>query len=139
MYRRFRQSLLSVVLLVVAACGGSSRQNSETGQRVRLTAEEVLATYDLYRSGRYSEYVARMASCEGKPAEYLRQMTVALKQHAAERKHANGNVCSAEVSRLQISEKNSSATAFVNVTYEDKTTEELQLHFVLVGQQWKLR
>lgn len=139
LHRRFRQSLLFVVLPAFVACGETRRQEPSPEPLVLLTTEEVMETYDLYRSGRYSEYVARMASCEGMPSDYLKQMATALKQHAAEVRKENGNVTSAACSRVQTGNDGRSATAFINVTYADKSSEELLLHFVLVGRQWKLR
>ena len=76
--RRLGLLLATSVLLTSVACSKkASLENRPTP--LPPTTEEVMALYDLYRQGNYQACVEAMASCEGKPATYRKEMEWMLK------------------------------------------------------------
>lgn len=136
--RHLLPAAFCLCLTLLFACGGA--KDEATAESIPpLTGEEVIKVYELYLQGNYAEYVAHMASGEGKTADYLRQMETLLKQHAAENREANGAVRDISVTRVQTNPEAQAAQAYMNVTYADNNTEEIQLLFVYRDGQWKLR
>ena len=65
--------LATSVLLISVACSKKASPESRPTPPPPTT-EEVMALYDLYRQGNYQACVEAMASCEGKPATYRKEM-----------------------------------------------------------------
>lgn len=103
------------------------------------TADEVIAYYELYRSGNYADYVKAMQSCDDKPADFCKQMADALKQHAARIKAEKGGAVSAEFLRTEMHAEHSAADAYLSVTYGDSTKEEIILPLVFWQDKWRLK
>ena len=103
------------------------------------TADEVMAYYELYRSGNYADYVKAMQSCDDKPADFCKQMADALKQHAARIKAEKGGAVSAEFLRTELHADHSAADAYLSVTYGDSTKEEIILPLVFWQDKWRLK
>ena len=103
------------------------------------TADEVMAYYELYRSGNYADYVKAMQSCDDKPADFCKQMADALKQHAARIKAEKGGTVSAEFMRTELHAEHSAADAYLSVTYGDSTKEEIFLPLVFWQDKWRLK
>ena len=103
------------------------------------TADEVIAYYELYRSGNYADYVKAMQSCDDKPADFCKQMADALKQHAARIKAEKGGAVSAEFLRTEMHAEHSAADAYLSVTYGDSTKEEIFLPLVFWQDKWRLK
>ena len=103
------------------------------------TADEVMAYYELYRSGNYAEYVKAMQSCDDKPADFCKQMADALKQHATRIKAEKGGAVSAEFLRTELHAEHSAADAYLSVTYGDSTKEEIILPLVFWQDKWRLK
>ena len=103
------------------------------------TADEVMAYYELYRSGNYADYVKAMQSCDDKPADFCKQMADALKQHAARIKAEKGGAVSAEFLRTELHAEHSAADAYLSVTYGDSTKEEIVLPLVFWQDKWRLK
>ena len=103
------------------------------------TADEVMAYYELYRSGNYADYVKAMQSCDDKPADFCKQMADALKQHAARIKAEKGGTVSAEFLRTEMHAEHSAADAYLSVTYGDSTKEEIILPLVFWQDKWRLK
>lgn len=103
------------------------------------TADEVMAYYELYRSGNYADYVKAMQSCDDKPADFCKQMADALKHHAARIKAEKGGAVSAEFLRTEMHAEHSAADAYLSVTYGDSTKEEIILPLVFWQDKWRLK
>ena len=103
------------------------------------TADEVMAYYELYRSGNYADYVKAMQSCDDKPADFCKQMADALKQHAARIKAEKGGAVGAEFLRTELHAEHSAADAYLSVTYGDSTKEEIILPLVFWQDKWRLK
>ena len=132
-----KRSPLFVLLLsfLLAACSPGGK-----GEGLQPpTADEVMAYYELYRSGNYADYVKAMQSCDDKPADFCKQMADALKQHAARIKAEKGGAVSAEFLRTELHAEHSAADAYLSVTYGDSTKEEIILPFVFCQDKWRLK
>ena len=132
-----KRSPLFVLLLsfLLAACSPGGK-----GEGLQPpTADEVMAYYELYRCGNYSDYVKAMQSCDDKPADFCKQMADALKQHAARIKAEKGGAVSAEFLRTEMHAEHSAADAYLSVTYGDSTKEEIILPLVFWQDQWRLK
>ena len=132
-----KRSPLFVLLLsfLLAACSPGGK-----GEGLQPpTADEVMAYYELYRSGNYAEYVKAMQSCDDKPADFCKQMADALKQHATRIKAEKGGAVSAEFLRTELHAEHSAADAYLSVTYGDSTKEEIILPLVFWQDQWRLK
>lgn len=132
-----KRSPLLVLLLsyLLTACSPGGK-----GEGVQPpTADEVMAYYELYRSGNYADYVKAMQSCDDKPADFCKQMADALKQHAARIKAEKGGAVSAEFLRTEMHAEHSAADAYLSVTYGDSTKEEIILPLVFWQDKWRLK
>ena len=132
-----KRSPLFVLLLsyLLAACSPGGK-----GEGLQPpTADEVMAYYELYRSGNYADYVKAMQSCDDKPADFCKQMADALKQHATRIKEEKGGTVSAEFLRTELHAEHSAADAYLSVTYGDSTKEEIVLPLVFWQDKWRLK
>ena len=132
-----KRSPLFVLLLsfLLAACSPGGK-----GEGLQPpTADEVMAYYELYRSGNYADYVKAMQSCDDKPADFCKQMADALKQHAARIKAEKGGAVGAEFLRTELHAEHSAADAYLSVTYGDSTKEEIILPLVCWQDKWRLK
>lgn len=98
-----------------------------------------MALYDLYRQGNYQACVEAMASCDGKPATYRKEMEWMLKQHADSKTKETGGIIKATLSRITLHDNGNMANVFLNITYKDNTTEEIIWQMVYVHNKWRLR
>ena len=132
-----KRSPLFVLLLsfLLAACSPGGK-----GEGLQPpTADEVMAYYELNRSGNYADYVKAMQSCDDKPADFCKQMADALKQHAARIKAEKGGAVGAEFLRTELHAEHSAADAYLSVTYGDSTKEEIFLPLVFWQDKWRLK
>ena len=131
-----RSSLLVLLLsyLLTACSPGGKGEGLQPP-----TADEVMAYYELYRSGNYADYVKAMQSCDDKPADFCKQMADALKQHAARIKAEKGGAVGAEFLRTELHAEHSAADAYLSVTYGDSTKEEIILPLVFWQDKWRLK
>lgn len=104
-----------------------------------LTDSIVKQTYSLFVDGHYRDYALQMQTTEGKPEEYVKDMEILYKQHAAELSDNYDGIKSFKVNRIRTKEGDASAAAFLEVTYGDGSEEEIMLPFINVGGKWKLR
>lgn len=131
-----KQLLYLILPCFLVACS----QNQPGGAAKALpSGEEVVGYYNLYAQGDYAAYVAQMASCDGKPEDYRHQMELLLKQHAAQVKREKGGIKAVSFGRMEAHLDSTAVNAFLNVTYQDETTEEVMLPLVLVDNKWRVR
>ena len=136
--RRIGLLLATSVLLISVACSKKASPENRP-MPPPPTTEEVMALYDLYRQGNYQACVEAMASCEGKPATYRKEMEWMLKQHADNKKKETGGITQARLSRITLHDNGNMANVFLNITYKDNTTEEIIWQLVYVHDKWRLR
>ncbi len=103
------------------------------------TEREIMTVYGHYLKGDYAKFVDAMLSCRQKPENYRSQMIMLHKQHAAEQKRANGGAESATVERIEMHDNGRMANVFLNVTYGNRTSEEIILPMVYFEGDWYIR
>lgn len=130
---------LYCILLLAFSAACSSEKQPPPSQQLLPTDEEVAGFYALYTRGDYAAFVAAMASCDDKPQDYRHQMEMLFKQHAAQAEQEKGGIKAVAVGRMEAHRGNTMVNAFLDVTYQDGTTEEVMLPLVFVGNKWRLR
>ena len=132
--------LLPVVFLLAITVACSKKVSPENRPTPPPpTTGEVMALYDLYRQGNYQACVEAMASCDGKPATYRKEMEWMLTQHADSKTKETGGIIKATLSRITLHDNGNMANVFLNITYKDNTTEEIIWQMVYVHNKWRLR
>jgi len=137
--RRTIELLLATFLLTITVACNKKNSHENRPTPPPPTTEEVMALYDLYRQGYYQACVEAMASCDGKPATYRKEMEWMLKQHADSKTKETGGIIKATLSRITLHDNGNMANVFLNITYKDNTTEEIIWQMVYVHDKWRLR
>jgi len=136
--KRVKNHLYGILLLAFSVACSSEKQPFPPQPQLP-TNEEVAAFYALYTQGDYAAFVAAMASCDDKPQDYRQQMEMLFKQHAAQTVREKGGIKAVSVGRMEPHGDNTMVNAFLDVTYQDSTTEEVMLPLVFVDNKWRLR
>ncbi len=126
--------LVAALLLLPSAC-------SEKKEPVEHARPEDAATayYALLSQGKYAEFVSGMQSCDDKPDTYREQMTTLIKQHYTDAAKEGRSIHSVTVVRTQTLRDTVAANVFLNLTYNDSTTEEIVQPMVWDGNSWRMR
>ena len=101
--------------------------------------EQIKEIYSLYIQKDYAAYADEMLSCDDKPESYKRQIAILLEQHATEHAEEEGNVTGFEVNTIKPQANGQAAEVYLNITYANGNTEEIQLLFIHDGLRWRLR
>lgn len=134
MRRAVRNLTAALLVLALAACG-----HEEAAVRHTTPADAAIAYYDLLVKGQYADFVAGMQSCDSVTDAYREQMVTLIKQHYVEAAKVNGGLHAASVVRTQVIDDTLAANVFLNLTYNDSTSEEIVQPMVWDGQQWRMR
>lgn len=146
--RNFRQLLLAIVSLlltasvstVLSACrnhkeGFAEEDSTSVDHEIDST---VTAIYTLYIEGKYAEYVKQIESNDCKPRDYCEQMAVLHKVRHQKQKEENGGPLKCRLVKFEPKGENY-GTAFLEVTYKDKTKETILQQMVKVKGRWRVR
>lgn len=135
--------LLSVCMSisVTTSCGTDTQANKEQSKPLPplITKEQIKEIYSLYIQKDYAAYADEMLSCDDKPESYKRQIAILLEQHATEHAEEEGNVTGFEVNTIKPQANGQAAEVYLNITYANGNTEEIQLLFIHDGLRWRLR
>ena len=134
MRRAVRNLTAALLVLALAACG-----HEEAPVRHTTPADAAIAYYDLLVKGQYADFVAGIQSCDSVTDAYREQMVTLVKQHYVEAAKVNGGLHAASVVRTQVIDDTLAANVFLNLTYNDSTSEEIVQPMVWDGQQWRMR
>lgn len=96
------------------------------------------AMYQLLIDGRLAEYVDQVESNDSKPKGYRQQMAILLKQRLVQQKAENGGPMKCRLQRFEPRGDNY-GTAFIEVTYRNKTKEVVLQQMVKVDGRWRIR
>lgn len=149
--RTGRTSLLLLLLLVLLtmptlmmSCGSKEDGKAENTapKESNGIAPEIDSTatamYQLFIDGRLAEYVNQVESNDSKPEEYRQQMEILLKQRLVQMKAENGGPVRCRLQRFEPRGDNY-GTAFIEVTYRNKTKEVILQQMVKVDGRWRIR
>lgn len=144
-FRIPRLAAIGVCLMVLAATMSCESKKEELPEELavkdsfdREIDSTATAMYTLYIDGRMAEYVAQMESNDQKPKSYRQQMTILLKQRLAQQKSDNGGPIKCRLKSFDARGDNY-GTAIIEVTFKDKSRENVLLQMVKVDGRWRLR
>lgn len=146
--RNFRHFLLTITLLlltatistVFSACGNHEEKSLDEepmsiDHEIDSTAT---AIYTLYIEGKYAEFVKQIESNDSKTEEYCEQMAILYKVRHQQQKEENGGPTKCRLLKFESKGENY-GTAFIEVTYKDKTKETILQQMVKVRGRWRVR
>lgn len=127
-----------LTLLWLTACH-SGKGHSTDGLASDIADTTVIHLYMLAPTGHYAEHVAAMQSCDGTTQAYKDQIVLALKQHQDYIRKEKKGVKQAAVERIESNTQGTMANAFLNVTYNDGSQEEVLFPIVHDDQGWRIQ
>lgn len=126
------------LLLLIMACS-KEKQADEAPSCTELNDTTAIYYYTLRTKGDFDRYVASMQSCANQPPEYKQRIVNMLRHHQAEiNKHRKG-ISHVEVVRTERHARDSMANAFLSVTFNDSTREEVMLPLVYHEGKWMIQ
>lgn len=129
--------LLLVAALALASCRSGKGRPAARPSDVADTT--VTRLYMLAPTGHYAEHVAAMQSCDGTTQAYRDQTMLALKQHQDYIRREKKGVKQATVERIECNAQGTMANAFLNVTYNDGSQEEVLFPIVHDSTGWRIQ
>lgn len=139
--KRTPRTLLLPLLLVAALALASCRsgQGRPAARPSDVADTTVTRLYMLAPTGHYAEHVAAMQSCDGTTQAYRDQTMLALKQHQDYIRREKKGVKQATVERIECNAQGTMANAFLNVTYNDGSQEEVLFPIVRDSTGWRIQ
>lgn len=130
-------SLLLIHILALTSCQSDKGRSADHASDVADTT--VTHLYMLAPTGHYAEHVAAMQSCDGTTQAYRDQVMLALKQHHDYIRREKKGVKQATVERIECNAQGTMANAFLNVTYNDGSQEEVLFPIVRDSTGWRIQ
>ena len=130
-------TLLLIPILAVVSCHSGKGEPAAHASDVADTT--VVRLYMLAPQGHYAEHVAAMQSCDGTTQAYKDQVMLALKQHQDYIRKEKKGVKQATVERIECNAQGNMANAFLNVTYNDGSQEEVLFPIVRDNLGWRIQ
>lgn len=133
-----RQTLLLFLLCLLA---GSCHTDNHNETDTQGLPPDTLAPYyyNLRAKGHFEAYVNAMLSCDSTTPAYKQQMVRLLRHHQLEVNKEKQGVNRVELLRTEMHNHNRMAHAFLKVTYNDSTHEEVMFPLVFDGKQWRIQ
>lgn len=125
-------------LLTVAACG-RARAEEQLEAAALPDAAAVAEMYGLYIRGDFEAYVRLMEPADHATEDYRRQMAALFKQRHRAQTEENGGPIACRVLDMKPNADRTYAEVFVEVTFKDRSFEEIMLPMVRIGDSWRLR
>ena len=121
---------------VHASCSDSSATEADPNG-----FQDSLAVYDymLLAKGRFEAYTDSMASCHGAPPTYKQHTIALLRHHYLQVLSDRKGVRSAQVARKEFHDDGKMVNVYLNVTYNDSTSDEIQIPMVFFQNSWRIR
>lgn len=131
-------TLMLLSILTLNSCQ-SGKGNTAAGHASGIADSTVIHLYMLAPTGHYAEHVAAMQSCDGTTQAYKDQTMLALKQHQDYIRKEKKGVKQATVERIECNTQGTMANAFLNVTYNDGSQEEVMFPIVRDSIGWRIQ
>ncbi len=136
--RHFYIPLFALSLWTMVACG--SMQAEENHDAPPLPdAVMVAEMYGHYINGEFDAYVGYMESLDHVTEEYRSQMAALFKQRHRAQVEENGGPIACRLIDVKPNDSCTYAEVYVEVTFKDRTYEEIMLPMVRVNDVWRLR
>lgn len=95
--------------------------------------------YKMQAEGRFEDYVKAMKSCDKMPADYQHRIVMMLRHHQKQVMEERKGVKNVKVLRTEMHDNERMANVFLNVSFNDGTSEEVILPMVYDGQSWRIQ
>lgn len=128
--------LLMLPWLILTAC----KKEAPQVQMVTCPDElEIVEMYNCYIRGDYAAYVGHMASLDGQPASYRKQMADLMKQrHRQQEESESEGPLSCSVVKMEMHGEDY-CDAFIEVKMRDRTCEQILLPLVKKDGVWRIK
>lgn len=129
---------LAMLCQVLLSChrSGADMAKDKSGEGADSMA---VACYKMQAEGRFDEYVKAMKSCDKMPADYQHRVVMMLRHHQKQVLEEKKGVKDVAVLRTEMHNQERMANVFLNVTFNDGTTEEVIFPMVYDGQRWRVQ
>lgn len=127
--------VLCAILLVLSACSKESASDANT----LPTDAEVVQMYNHYIQREYGVYVDQMESLDQKPTTYRAQMVNLMKQLRHRQDSLHGGPLSCRVIKMEQSHDSNYCNVFLEITFNDRSYEQILLPLVRKDDIWRLK
>ena len=129
-----------IVLLTAAALLQVGCSDKETPQnKPKLATEVAQQSYEALYEGKCEDYLKARANYDTMPESYRKALLTTYRQHVAEVKRNHNGVTKVEAIRTVNDTVMGVMQVYMNLTYGDKTQEEIMVPLVKVNDEWKLK
>lgn len=131
--------LIGFAILTTSFAGCKKQAEVENTDLTEEVDSAAIKYYKLRSTGQYKDYVNAMQSCDGMPEAYKNNTALLLEHHQAEINKEKKGVKAVAVVRCEMHNNDKMANVFLNVSFNDGTTEEVILPLVHDGKQWRIQ
>lgn len=127
------RKLLLLLIIALAACADKAPSAEE------LATQAAKGYYEALLAGRYDAFVDGRADIESLPADYRKQLVIAVKQTMAQQRQAHGDLTAIDVSSQSPARMDSSLQimqVFLVLAFADSTREEIVVPMIEREGQW---
>ena len=139
MMRRTAMALTMFGCLLLTMACGRARAEEQLEATALPDVADVAEMYGLYICGDFDAYVSQMESADHATEDYRRQMAALFKQRHRAQVEENGGPIACRVLEVKPNAERTYAEVFVEVTFNDRSFEEIMLPMVRIGDSWRLR
>lgn len=125
------------VAMALAACSETS--SGDVDRSALPSEEEVMQMYNHYIQREYAVYVDQMESLDHKPEDYRKQMIDLMKQLRHRQDSIHGGPLSCRVMKFEPSADSKYCSVFLEVTFKDRSFEQILLPMVRKDDVWRLK
>lgn len=131
-------SVLGMASVLVSSC--SKVNAEENADDTSLPdATEVTSIYGHYINADFDAYVGQMEPMDHATPEYRQQMMALFKQRYRSQVEENGGPIACRVIDMKPNADKTYVEVFLEVTFKDRSFEEIMLPMVRIGDTWRLR
>lgn len=135
-YGKLKVLLLSI--FVLSSCHNSTIDyaKDKTSQGADSMA---VVYYKMQVNGQFQDYINAMKSCDSMPSAYQQRIVSMLRHHQKQIFKEKQGVKDVKVLRTEMHNNNFMANVFLNISYNDNTTEEILFPMVYDGEKWRVQ
>lgn len=127
---------ITICTPILIACHNN---NAEKQSPQLPTDEEIVQMYNHYIHREYGVYVDQMESLDNKPESYRKQTVELMKQLRHRQDSLNGGPISCRVMKTEPSHDGSYCSVFLEITFKDRSFEQILLPMVRKDEIWRLK
>ena len=131
--------LVGFTILTTSIVGCKKQDETEEVHVAEEADSAAIKYYKLRSAGQYKDYVNAMLSCDGMTETYKNNTALLLEHHQAEINKEKKGVKDVAIVRCEMHNNDKMANVFLNVSFNDGSTEEVMLPLVHDGRQWRIQ